>query len=127
MCKSVYQLRTSLIYFEFEVPSINECTKLVQHLRHALVDLSHIDLFNTTKCYNNNHACLDWSKSLTKKGMKKISLRENHIRECIHLKEIEILHIAGKLNVSDVFTKQLRDGAHFQALHIAFMHLRPNI
>ena len=60
-----------------------------------------------------------------KKGMKHISLRDNHIREYFHLKEIDILHIYRKLNVSEIFTKELHDGAHFRSILNSFIHPIP--
>ena len=57
--------------------------------------------------------------------MKHISLRNNHIRECIHIKEKEILHISEKLNVLNIFIRELCDGAHFRALRNSFMCPRP--
>ena len=53
--------------------------------------------------------------------IKYISIRDNHIIEYVHHNEIEILHIAGKLNVSEIFTKELHDRSHFRALRNAFM------
>ena len=103
--KYVRHPRTSLISCKDKVRATNECTKLIQYLRHVLLDLYHIDLSIPTKCYNNNHDCMECSESLTTKGMKHTSLCYNHTIECVHLKEIEILPIAGKLNISDIFTK----------------------
>ena len=34
--------------------------------------------------------------------MKKLIINENHIRECVHFNKIEVLHIYGKINVSDI-------------------------
>ena len=73
---------------------------MFQHLRHVLSDLLHIGLYIPARCYNDNHSCVDWSKYLTKNGMKQISLFNNYIREYVHPKEIETLHIYGKLNLS---------------------------
>ena len=89
---------------------------MIQHIRHILSELSHIDPYLPTKCYNYNHTYVDWSKYPTTKGMKHPSLRDNHIRECVHFNKIETPHIPGKVNAFDVFTKELSGGAHFRAL-----------
>ena len=57
--------------------------------------------------------------------MKQISLNDNHIREYVHLNEIEILHIDAKLNILGIFTKEIRDGARFRVLCSVFMRPIP--
>ena len=89
---------------------------MLEHIQHILSYLSHVDLSPYNKCYKNNHAYMYWSQSLTTKVMKYFGLHKNHIWECFHNKELEILHIYVKLNVSVIFTKELHDGGHFRTL-----------
>jgi hypothetical protein len=63
--------------------------------------------------YNNNQACVNWSVSVTNKGTKHLNLRENYVREAQHLGITKITHIPGVINASDIFTKELKDTAHF--------------
>ena len=123
--KSTQKPCTSLSLCEAEVCSTNQCTKIDQHLRHVLSDLLHIDLPQNTEFYNKNHKCVYWSKSLITKIMKHPILRENNIRGFVHNKELEVHNISGKLNVSDIFTKERRYGAHFRALRYALMRPIP--
>ena len=53
--------------------------------------------------------------------MKHINLRDNAIRESVHLGELSISHIAGSLNCADIFTKELKDVSHFCRLRDSFM------
>ena len=57
--------------------------------------------------------------------MKKISLCDNHSIEYTQINEIEILHIDGKLNMSEIFKKELYNGDHLISLRNAFMHPIP--
>jgi len=66
-----------------------------------------------TVVYNNNAACACWSKSMTTKGLQHIQIRENAIREVILKKNIEVRHIAGAVNLSDMFTKEDKDTGHY--------------
>ena len=73
--------------------------------------------------YNDNQGCVDWCKSMTTKGMKHVSLRENAVRKSVDNKELSIHHVSGKLNPADLFTKELKDGAHFYRLRDILCHL----
>ena len=48
--------------------------------------------------YNDNNACVCWSKSTTTKGLRHITFAK-----------IKILHIAGKSNLADMFTKEMKN------------------
>ena len=63
------------------------------------------------KIYNDNMACVTWSKSKTTKGLRYIQIRENAVREN---ENIEVHHIDGKTNPSDMFSKEDKDVPHFQ-------------
>jgi len=73
----------------------------------------HSALPNKVKVYNDNMACVSWSKSKTTKGLRYIQLRENSVREN---KNIEVEHIAGKINPADMFSKEDKDASHFKQL-----------
>jgi hypothetical protein len=82
-----------------------------------------------TIIYNDNKACVDWSKCSTTKGLrhfrcKKISLGKT---ENIQNQLVKILHIDGKLNLADIFTKEMKDTSHFVELRDIIMchHLSP--
>ena len=49
-------------------------------------------------------------------GIKFDTIRENAIRESVDKKFIEILHINGKINIADIFTKEMEDTQHFITL-----------
>jgi hypothetical protein len=66
-----------------------------------------------TIIYNDNNACVCWSKSTTTKGLRHIQIRENTIREAVASDFISVQHIEGKLNLADMFTKEDRDTEHY--------------
>ena len=58
---------------------------------------------------------------MTLKALRHIELRENSVREWVQDKSIKVLHVAGKDNVSDIFTNEMRDMAYFCRLRDSFM------
>jgi hypothetical protein len=40
-------------------------------------------------------------------------MKENHVRENIANNFVAIQHIEGRINLADLFTKQMKDTAHF--------------
>jgi hypothetical protein len=42
-----------------------------------------------------------------------MELRENSVREWVENKILDVLHVSGRINPAYIFTKEMRDGAHF--------------
>ena len=84
------------------------------------------DAFQRTTLYNDNQAAVDWAAACTNKGTKHINLRENYVRENHQRGTTKVTHIPGKINASDLFTKELKDAAHFRACRDSFMVSRNN-
>ena len=74
-----------------------------------------------TRLYNDNQGTVDWSKTTSTKGMRHINLKDCAVRDSIQAEEVDICHIPGDINPSDIFTKEMRDGAHFRTLRDSFM------
>ena len=79
------------------------------------------DISAPTKVFNDNNACVLWSHNMTLKATRYVELRENSVREWVQDKSLKILHVSGKDNVSDIFTKEMRNVAHFCRFYDAFM------
>ena len=47
------------------------------------------------------------------KGLRHIQIRENSVRKSVQDNFIQVKHIKGKLNLSDMFTKEVKDTLHF--------------
>ncbi len=71
--------------------------------------------------YNDNAACIQWSHNMTSKKIQHMELRENSVREWVEDKTLNVLHVSGRVNPADIFTKEMRDGAHFRRLRDSFM------
>ena len=71
--------------------------------------------------YNDNEACVKWCYNMTSKNIRHMELKDNSVREWCNDGTIKVLHVAGKCNVSDIFTKEIRDKALFRRLRDAFM------
>jgi hypothetical protein len=112
---------------EAEIYATDECTKNILHIRHILNDLLLLPIFcpNETTIYNDNSACVLWSSNMTTKGLRHVQIRENAIRESIQNNTISVQHIAGSINLSDLFTKEDRDITHFISLRDIIMTNRP--
>ena len=124
--KAVCQEKTSLSTCEAEIQATNEDSKLLMAIRNfasAFLGLGFPlpDFLQASKLYNDIEACVTWSNSTTTKGVRHMELKDNSVREWVHKEVIRVLHVAGKLNPSDIFTKEMRDGSHFRRLRDSFM------
>ena len=78
-----------------------------------------MDPFPHDKCfhvpytlYNNNSACVQWTRNKTTRDIRHIQLQDNGVPKNIQCKHIIINHTAGKTNPSDIFTKEDKDKQH---------------
>jgi hypothetical protein len=108
---------------EAEIYATDECIKFLLELSQLLDFLEVCSLFMlpTNIIYNANKACVDWSKSATSKGLRHIQMWDNRIRENIASKFVSICHIDSKLNLADIFTKEMKDTSHFVEIRDLFM------
>ena len=93
----------------------------LEHIRHRALDLNMSDANDRITVYNDNDACVQWSASVTNKGTKHMNLKENYVREAHQLDLAQVKHIPGVINASDLFTKELKDAAHFRRCRDSMM------
>jgi deoxyuridine 5'-triphosphate nucleotidohydrolase len=100
---------------EAEIYATDECTKQLIHLSFLIKGFHLINdiMKPPTAIYNDNAACVNWSKSKTTKGLRHLQMRENAVRESIENDFITVRHISGKHNLADLFTKEDKDAEHF--------------
>ena len=111
---------------EAEIYATDECVKALQQITFIFQDLSLSHLLPSTHViYNDNEACVKWNAKLTTKGLRHIQIRENSSRELQRDGFCTIQHIAGKLNLSDLFTKEEKDVKHFISIRNAIMSRLP--
>mmetsp|Transcript_12968 Transcript_12968/g.18518 ORF Transcript_12968/g.18518 Transcript_12968/m.18518 type:complete len:610 (-) Transcript_12968:168-1997(-) len=101
---------------EAEIYATDECTKSLLHLHQLISGLNLQDeiMPSPTTIYNDNTACICWSRNSTTKGLRHIQMRENAVRESVQNKFIDVQHVDGKTNLSDIFTKEDRCVDSFQ-------------
>jgi hypothetical protein len=58
---------------------------------------------------------------MTSKAACHIKLRKNSVWEWVQDKSIKVVHVTGKTNLADIFTKEMHDGMHFCQLRDSFM------
>ena len=105
---------------EAEIYAMDECVKLLLELVKIMDFLGVKDIFmpSVNTIFNDNQACVNWSKQCTSKGLRHIQMKENRVSETIEFKFIvSVCHINGKLNIADIFTKEMKDVGHFVTLH----------
>jgi hypothetical protein len=111
---------------EAEIYATNECIKFLLELVQILDFLGMRETFmpDTNVIFNDNTACVNWSKKSTTKGLCHIQVHGNHVRENVECHFVTIQHIGGKMNLTDLFTKEMKDTAHFVELQDLMMRPR---
>jgi hypothetical protein len=100
---------------ESEIYATDECCKALIHLSMLIEGLNLLKevMPKPTNVYNDNQACIIWSRSMTTKGLRHVQIRENAVRESQQTGFIRTKHCQGKFNLSDMFTKEDKNPAHF--------------
>jgi hypothetical protein len=55
---------------------------------------------------------------MTTKQIRHMEMRENAVCEWVHNAFLKVLHVSDRINPADIFTKEMHDGAHFDAYEI---------
>ena len=124
--KSIRQNRTALSSCQAEIVATNECVVDLLSVKLRMADLDMHDAHIPTKVYNDNQAAVQWTASLTSKGIKYINLRETMVREAHLDNDVIVTHIPGVINSSDLFTKEIKSDAHFRRLRDSMMVSKAN-
>jgi deoxyuridine 5'-triphosphate nucleotidohydrolase len=124
MWTSKRQTFTARSSAEAEIYATDECAKNLLHLINIISDLGLTsDLISgPITIWNDNNACVCWSKNTTTKGLRHVQIRENAIREGVSAGIFDVKHISGKDNPSDIFTKEDKDVQHFVNVRDSIMH-----
>ena len=103
---------------EAQIYATDRCVRDIQHLSHIIKDLKLHDtlLSQPVKVLNNNMACIMWAGNKTNRNLQHLQINKNVVRKSIQSNTVEILHIPGSVNLSDIFTKEDRDSNHFLSL-----------
>jgi hypothetical protein len=109
-----------------DINATHECVNDLLSIRYRAIDLMLPDATNTIPVYNDNKAAVNWALSVTLKGTKHINLHENCVCENHQNGTVAIKHIPVVINSSDLFTKELKDAAHFRRCRDSFMVSRAN-
>ena len=101
-----------------EIGAMDECTKTLLYIRNILDDLNLLLNFTDgpIPLYNDNQSAIKWSSHMTQKATRYIQIKENAVREEVQSGFISPIHIAGKQNLADLFTKELKDVSGFEAI-----------
>ncbi|KAL7526647.1 hypothetical protein ACHAWF_001858 [Thalassiosira exigua] len=58
---------------------------------------------------------------MTMKRTRHMESKENSLREWVQEGSLAVRHVRGRVNPADIFTKEMKDGAHFRRLRDSFM------
>lgn len=119
--KAIRQDQTALSSSAAEIIATNACTTELDSIINRAQDLDMADAYKCITIYNDNQAAVDWAALCTNKGTKHINLRKNYVRERHQRGITKVTHTPGDINVSDLFTKELKDAAHFRQCRDSFM------
>jgi len=108
---------------EAEIYATDKCVKFLIELSQIMdfLGICHQFMPSTNIIFNDNRACVNWSKRTTTKGLRHIQMKENRVRENILNDFVRICHIDGKINLADLFTKEMKDVSHFVELRNLMM------
>jgi hypothetical protein len=108
----------SLSSCESEIYATNEGTKSALNVRNLLIDLQVPEAALTMPLWNDNRGCVDWTKGMSvSKKLQHINMRElSVLRLYQRLGYVSMQHIEGKKSVADIFTKEIKDPAHFRSM-----------
>ena len=112
---------TDLSSCEAKIMATNKCVTELESVQLHTTDLGMYNASNRAVVYNKNQACIKWSSSVTTKGVKYLNLRKNQVRERYHKDTVQVTHIPGIINPSNMFTKEIHDCTHFRILCDIFM------
>eukprot|EP00957_Ditylum_brightwellii_P157297 11971168-Ditylum_brightwellii.AAC.1 len=66
----------------------------------------------TTEVYNNNMVCVNWAQIMITKGLHHVQMHKNAVREAEQSNFATISHVGGKINLSNILTKEVKDTHH---------------
>jgi hypothetical protein len=119
--KSDCQDRTSLSSCKAKIRAINMGSCLTVNIRNMILHLNSLgypigDADLATPLYNDNKTCIKWCHNLTMKGNRHIEHCENATQEWVDNGSIAVTHISRRCNPSNIFTKEMHNGANFCCL-----------
>ena len=120
----VREKKSSRSVCESEICSVDEGCKSGLQVRHISQDLDLDEVKKPTPLFNDNRGCCDWSYGVNiSKRLRHFNIREVAVRDDVKAGDISVTHLPGRVNIADLFTKEIRDAAHFREM--AFRLISP--
>ena len=87
----------------------------IRHLANDVRTNGHdiVDTAEASLLFIDNELCIKWSHNMTTKQIRHMEMQENAVREWVHDAFLKVLHVSGRINPADIFTKEMRIGVHF--------------
>ena len=63
--------------------------------------------------YNNNQSRINWAHIMTTKGLRHLQMFDNALHEAVKTNFVRIEYVSGKVNLSDILTKENKYKAHY--------------
>ena len=71
--------------------------------------------------YNDNQASINWDHSMKTKGIRDLHMPNNAVRKAVQTNFVHVKHVSGKVNMSDIITKEDEYKAHYITLRYHIM------
>jgi hypothetical protein len=126
LCQAVRQNQKANSSCVAEINATHECINDLLSVKHRAIDLGFPEASERITVYNDNKAACDWASSVTLKGTKHINLHENCVRQNHQNGTVLVKHIPGVINAGNLFSKEIKDDAHFRRCRDTFMVSRSN-
>ena len=112
-----------------KIKAMDVGTKLLQFLRNHISNSGLTEeIKNPSPIYNDNQGAVYWSKaSVMSKKTRHMNLHELAVTNAQEKCKIDPIHIPGKLNPSDLFTKEHKDVGHYWTLQDLFVIPRQKV
>jgi hypothetical protein len=102
---------------ESEIKSMDESCKTMENLHLLMGDL---DLPDVTTCpngqplYNDNKGAIEWTQGCNiSKKLRHLNIQEIPVRDAQNAKMVDIHHVPGHSNISDLMTKEFKSNETF--------------
>ena len=99
---------------EAEIHAVDEGCRLTEYARFLLEELGEPEASAPVPLYNDNQGTVDWSATCcVNKRLRHMNIREITVLQSKLDGTVDIRHIPGRHNPSDLFTKEHKDDTHF--------------
>jgi hypothetical protein len=119
---------TSRSSCESEIKCMDKGCKTLENLHLLMGDLGLPDVTtrpNGQPLYNDNKGAIEWTQGCNvSKKLRHLNIREIAVRDAQSAKMVDISHVPGHSNISDLMTKEFKSNETFRHLTFQLLSIR---